>query len=105
MALSEGLKSFVGFFTKSFNDGSDESAFDFESGRDGHGDGRWIPCLAYRFGLCDFAGSVALQRILESYECNDEIRRCCSCLQCIRIVVKIKTGSLIFRLPVFCYLK
>lgn len=31
MALSEGLKSFVGFFTKSFNDGSDESAFDFES--------------------------------------------------------------------------
>lgn len=34
MALSEGLKSFVGFFTKSFNDGSDEGAFDFESGMD-----------------------------------------------------------------------
>ena len=34
MALSEGLKSFVGFFTKSFNDGSDEGAFDFEGGMD-----------------------------------------------------------------------
>ena len=34
MALSEGLKSFVGFFTKSFNDGSDEGAFDFEGGID-----------------------------------------------------------------------
>ena len=32
MALSEGLKSFVGFFTKSFNDGSDEDAFNFENG-------------------------------------------------------------------------
>ncbi|MBO5737861.1 cell division protein SepF [bacterium] len=31
MALSEGLKSFVGFFTRSFNDGSDEGAFEFES--------------------------------------------------------------------------
>ena len=30
MALSEGLKGFVNFFTKSFNDGSDEGAFDFE---------------------------------------------------------------------------
>ena len=29
MALSEGLKGFVSFFTKSFNDGSDEGAFDF----------------------------------------------------------------------------
>ena len=29
MALSEGLKGFVNFFTKSFNDGSDEGAFDF----------------------------------------------------------------------------
>ena len=27
MALSEGLKGFVNFFTKSFNDGSDEDAF------------------------------------------------------------------------------
>ena len=27
MALSEGLKGFVNFFTKSFNDGSDENAF------------------------------------------------------------------------------
>ena len=34
MALSEGLKSFVNFFTKSFNDGSDEGAFDFEGGID-----------------------------------------------------------------------
>ena len=32
MALSEGLKSFVGFFTKGFNDGSDEDAFTFENG-------------------------------------------------------------------------
>ena len=32
MALSEGLKGFVNFFTKSFNDGSDEGAFDFENG-------------------------------------------------------------------------
>ena len=37
MALSEGLKGFVSFFTKSFNDGSDESAFDFESGMDDFG--------------------------------------------------------------------
>ena len=34
MALSEGLKGFVSFFTKSFNDGSDEGAFDFENGLD-----------------------------------------------------------------------
>ena len=34
MALSEGLKGFVNFFTKSFNDGSDEGAFDFEGGMD-----------------------------------------------------------------------
>ena len=32
MALSEGLKGFVSFFTKSFNDGSDEGAFDFGEG-------------------------------------------------------------------------
>ena len=32
MALSEGLKGFVNFFTKSFNDGSDEGAFEFETG-------------------------------------------------------------------------
>ena len=31
MALSEGLKSFVGFFTRGFNDGSDEGAFEFET--------------------------------------------------------------------------
>ena len=31
MALSEGLKGFVNFFTKSFNDGSDEGAFEFET--------------------------------------------------------------------------
>ena len=29
MALSEGLKTFVNFFTKSFNDGSEEDAFVF----------------------------------------------------------------------------
>lgn len=34
MALSEGLKGFVNFFTKSFNDGSDEGAFDFDGGMD-----------------------------------------------------------------------
>ena len=34
MALSEGLKGFVSFFTKSFNDGSDEGAFEFENGID-----------------------------------------------------------------------
>ena len=34
MALSEGLKGFVSFFTKSFNDGSDEDAFTFENGLD-----------------------------------------------------------------------
>ena len=33
MALSEGLKGFVDFFTKSF-DRNDEDAFDFESGMD-----------------------------------------------------------------------
>ena len=32
MALSEGLKGFVSFFTKSFNDGNDDGAFDFENG-------------------------------------------------------------------------
>ena len=37
MALSEGLKGFVNFFTKSFNDGSDESAFDFESNIEDYG--------------------------------------------------------------------
>ena len=37
MALSEGLKGFVSFFTKSFNDGSDEGAFDFEGGMDDFG--------------------------------------------------------------------
>jgi FtsZ-interacting cell division protein YlmF len=37
MALSEGLKGFVNFFTKSFNDGSDEGAFDFEGGMDDFG--------------------------------------------------------------------
>ena len=31
MALSEGLKTFVNFFTKSFNDGSEEGAFEFET--------------------------------------------------------------------------
>jgi len=31
MALSEGLKTFVNFFTKSFNDGSEEGAFDFDT--------------------------------------------------------------------------
>lgn len=36
MALSEGLKGFVSFFTKSFNDGSDESAFEF-GGMDDYG--------------------------------------------------------------------
>ena len=34
MALSEGLKGFVDFFTKSFNDRSEEDAFDFEGGMD-----------------------------------------------------------------------
>ena len=34
MALSEGLKGFVSFFTKGFNDGSDEDAFTFENGID-----------------------------------------------------------------------
>ena len=37
MALSEGLKGFVSFFTKSFNDGSDEGAFDFDGGMDEYG--------------------------------------------------------------------
>ena len=37
MALSEGLKGFVSFFTKSFNDGSDEDAFTFENGIDDYG--------------------------------------------------------------------
>ena len=36
MALSEGLKEFVNFFTKSFNDGSDEDAFVFEGANDGY---------------------------------------------------------------------
>ena len=36
MALSEGLKEFVNFFTKSFNDGSDEGAFEFEGANDGY---------------------------------------------------------------------
>ena len=36
MALSEGLKSFVGFFTKGFNDGSDEDAFVFENELDNY---------------------------------------------------------------------
>ena len=34
MALSEGLKGFVDFFTKSFNDRSEDDAFDFESNMD-----------------------------------------------------------------------
>lgn len=34
MALSEGLKGFVDFFTKSFNDRSDDDAFNFEGGID-----------------------------------------------------------------------
>ena len=34
MALSEGLKGFVDFFTRSFNDRNDEEAFDFEGGID-----------------------------------------------------------------------
>ena len=34
MALSEGLKGFVDFFTKSFNDRSEDDAFDFEGGMD-----------------------------------------------------------------------
>ena len=34
MALSEGLKGFVDFFTKSFNDRSDEDVFNFENGID-----------------------------------------------------------------------
>ena len=34
MALSEGLKGFVDFFTKSFNDRSEDDAFDFESNLD-----------------------------------------------------------------------
>ena len=37
MALSEGLKGFVSFFTKSFNDGSDEDVFSFENGMDEYG--------------------------------------------------------------------
>ena len=36
MALSEGLKGFVNFFTRSFNDGNDEGAFAFESELDGY---------------------------------------------------------------------
>ncbi|MCQ2753919.1 MAG: cell division protein SepF [bacterium] len=36
MALSEGLKEFVNFFTRSFNDGSDEGAFEFEGVNDGY---------------------------------------------------------------------
>ena len=35
MALSEGLKGFVNFFTKSFNDGSDDEAFMDLVDRDG----------------------------------------------------------------------
>ena len=38
MALSEGLKGFVNFFTRSFNDGSDEGAFDFESSMEEYAD-------------------------------------------------------------------
>ena len=34
MALSEGLKGFVKFFTDGFNNGNDEEAFDFEGGID-----------------------------------------------------------------------
>ena len=34
MALSEGLKGFVDFFTKSFNDRGDEDVFNFENGID-----------------------------------------------------------------------
>ena len=34
MALSEGLKGFVDFFTKSFNERNEDDAFDFEGGLD-----------------------------------------------------------------------
>ena len=37
MALSEGLKGFVDFFTKSFDTRSEEEAFEFESGMDDFG--------------------------------------------------------------------
>ena len=37
MALSEGLKGFVNFFTKSFNDGNSEGAFDFDAAADEYG--------------------------------------------------------------------
>ena len=37
MALSEGLKGFVDFFTKSFDTRSEEDAFEFESGMDDFG--------------------------------------------------------------------
>ena len=38
MALSEGLKGFVNFFTKSFNDESEDDAFRFDRANDGYGD-------------------------------------------------------------------
>ena len=34
MALSEGLKGFVNFFAKSFDNGNDEGAFEFDNGMD-----------------------------------------------------------------------
>ena len=34
MALSEGLRSFVDFFTKSFDARNEEDAFEFETGMD-----------------------------------------------------------------------
>ena len=37
MALSEGLKGFVDFFTKSFDTRNEEDAFDFEGGMDDFG--------------------------------------------------------------------
>ena len=37
MALSEGLKGFVDFFTKSFDTRNEEDAFDFESGMEDFG--------------------------------------------------------------------
>lgn len=44
MALSEGLKGFVNFFTKSFNDGSDDEAFMDLVDRDGRLRHRWNTC-------------------------------------------------------------
>ena len=51
MALSEGLKGFVDFFTKGFNDRNDDEAFDFEGGIDdlyGETDGTLALDTAYK---------------------------------------------------------